>query len=349
MPRSNQLATTKKNYGGLGGLISQVFEKDRCAVCGACVGHCPYPVHHEGRVIIRDRCTLDEGRCYEFCPMAGAYGRFDGELGPVRRILVAQAARPDLRKKAQYGGVVSALTNLALELGLVREAVLTSGHPENPPYGVRVKTRSDVKASAGSRFTASGAVAALNQALSEPDNHPLAFIGTPCQIKAAAAMRKADPKGVSYNPQRIELLIGLFCTWALDYRKLSAYLRLMLFGERAFRYDIPPPPADVFKVYTGDGIKAFPLEEILPLRLNACRFCDDMTSVQADVSVGALEGMDEWNTVIVRTQAGEKLIELAQEMKAIKINRLPDEDLEHLKSAAAGKKERGIIAWTSEG
>jgi len=334
--------------GGQAALAAEVIEKNRCAFCGACVGHCPYFVYHRGRVILRDLCTLDQGRCYRFCPMAGARGDFAGELGLVRRILIAQAVRSDLRKKAQYGGVVSALIDLALSQGLVKEAVLTSGHPERPPHGVRVKSRQEVIASAGSRYTASGVVAKLNEALAEPDPHPLALVGLPCQIKAAAAMREARTRDVPFKPRRIHLLIGLFCTWALDYRRLSAYLRFMLFGERAFSYDIPPPPADVFKVWTGDGLKAFPLEEIRPMRLNACRFCDDMTSTRADLSVGSVEGLDGWNTVIVRTKLGEKLLDLALEKKALRIGELPQADLEHLQEAAGLKKARGLETWKNE-
>ena len=162
-------------------------------------------------------------------------------------------------------------------------------------------------------------------------------------------MRNAPARSSPFQPKRIKVLIGLFCTWALDYRRLSSYLRYMLFGERAFGYDIPPPPADVFKVRTGDGLKAFPLDEIRAMSLNACRFCDDMTAVRADVSVGALEGLDGWNTVIVRTAAGERLVRQAVEKSHLKIDELPAADLEHLKEAAVQKKERSVIAWRTEG
>lgn len=334
---------------GQSDLAAEVIDRDRCSVCGACVGHCPYFVHRRGRVVLRDHCTLPHGRCHAFCPMAGARGDFAGELGTVRRIVIAQTAASEFRKNAQSGGVVSTLISMALSLDLVKEAVLTSGHPEDPPHGVRVKTRPEVMASAGSRYAASGAVAALNEALSEKASHPLALVGLPCQIKAAAAIRDADPETVPFKPKRVKLLIGLFCTWALDYRRLSSYLKLMLFGERAFGYDIPPPPENVFKVYTGDGIKAFPLEEIRPLSLNACRFCDDLTSTQADISVGTLEGVEDWNTVIVRTAAGERLVKLAEEKRMIRVGELPSTDLEHLKEAAGLKKERGRAAWNAEG
>ena len=326
-------------------LVAEVFDRDRCAICGACVGRCPYFVHDRGRVVMPDRCTLGQGRCYQFCPMAGARGEFEGDLGPHKEVLIAQAGRSDLRRKGQYGGTVSALIWLAIREGLIDEAVLTLGLKEHPPKGVRVRTRQQVMDAAGSRYSASGAVAELNRALAEDDNHPLGLVGTPCQIKAAAAMRRAKGRDLGFKPNRIKLLVGLFCTWALDYRRLNKYLRFMLFGERAFGYDIPPPPADVFKVITGDGIKAFPLCEIRPLRLNACSYCDDMTAVMADVSVGSVEGLEGWNTVIVRTKAGADLVKLAESKKFIKTARLPVEDLEHLSEAAGMKKERAARAW----
>ena len=348
MAGTSQKSSVKAAGGGQAALAAEVIDRGLCAVCGACVGLCPYFVHQEGRVILGDPCTLDKGLCYDFCPMAGARGEFSGDLGQVKKIFIARAVRSEFRKRAQYGGVVSALVYLALKEGLVREAVLTSGHPEDAPYGVRVRSKAEVLAAAGSRYSASGAVAALNEALAEPDSHPLALVGTPCQIKAAAAMRRARTGDVSFRPRRIKLLIGLFCTWALDWRRLSAYLRFMLFGERAFRYDIPPPPARVFMVYTGDGIKAFPLDEIRPMSLKACGFCDDMTSTQADLSVGSVEGLDGWNTVIVRTAAGARLTKLAREKGLLKIDKLPQADLEHLKEAAGLKKERSLEAWKTQ-
>ncbi|MEW6266688.1 MAG: Coenzyme F420 hydrogenase/dehydrogenase, beta subunit C-terminal domain [Thermodesulfobacteriota bacterium] len=330
--------------GGPKDLAREVIQKDRCAVCGACVGLCPYFIQAEGRVRPRDLCNLDQGRCWAFCPMAGARRAFEGELGGHREIFIAQSTQRDFRRKGQYGGVVSTLVWTALNQGLVKEAVLTGGDPENAPRGVRVSDRRSILAAAGSRYAASGAVAVLNQALTEDKNRDLALVGTPCQIKAAAAMRAAEGPAMGFDPHRIKVLIGLFCTWALDHRRLNEYLRTMLFGERAVAYDIPPPPADVFQVFTSDGIKAFPLDEIRPLRLNACRFCDDMTSVRADVSVGSVEGLSGWNTVIVRTDVGERLIESALARKLLRTGVLPEMDLDHLKEAAALKKERGLSA-----
>jgi len=330
-------------------LVAQVLEKDRCAVCGACVNLCSDFTYDNGRIEVADPSVLDDGGCFNYCPMGGARGEFEGELGRVRRIIIARSNRSDIRQKAQHGGVVSTLIGLALTQKLVGEAVVTSGHPERPPHGIRVKKRAEVLESAGTRFAASGTVAALNEALLEKKSHSLALVGTPCQIKAAAAIRRDKAGDLPFDPGRIKVLIGLFCRWALDYRQLSSYVRYMIMGERAFGYDIPPPPADVFQIRTGFGLMAFPLNEVRPMALNACRFCDDMTSTMADVSVGAVEGLADWNTVIIRSQAGEDLVRLAESKNLLKIDELPDSDLEHLKESSDSKKKRSSFNWTQEG
>ena len=35
------------------------------------MGMCPYLISYEGRVVVRDKCGLPEGRCGSFCPRIG--------------------------------------------------------------------------------------------------------------------------------------------------------------------------------------------------------------------------------------------------------------------------------------
>ena len=74
-----------------------------------------------------------------------------------------------------------------------------------------------------------------------------------------------------------------------------------------------------------------------------------MTGTRADISVGAVEGLEAWNTVIVRTPVGQKLVDLARDRKLLVTDTLPAVDLDHLKEAAALKKERAKTAWAKEG
>jgi len=138
------------------------------------------------------------------------------------------------------------------------------------------------------------------------------------------------------------LVIGLFCTWALDFRQFEAFLAARLPLRDIVKVDIPPPPAAVLEVYLRDGKKEFPLDEIRPLVPAGCGYCIDMTAEFADVSVGVLEGRPDRNTLIVRTARGEKIVREAEKDGYLIREDMPAENRAHLQWAAANKKQRGV-------
>ena len=116
---------------GLKGLEEKVISQDLCAACGACLSLCPYLRSWKGRVVKLDNCNLEEGRCFAYCPrtevdLDGVYRRIFGkgyeeiEMGPARKIVMARARDPQFTKKAQTGGVVSALFDFALKEGITQ-------------------------------------------------------------------------------------------------------------------------------------------------------------------------------------------------------------------------------------
>ena len=62
----------------------------------------------------------------------------------------------------------------------------------------------------------------------------------------------------------------------------------------------------------------------------------------ADISVGAAEGINGWNTVIVRSERGAALFDKAVRDKVLETGTLPEEHLAHLKQASLLKKKRGL-------
>jgi coenzyme F420 hydrogenase subunit beta len=106
--------------------------------------------------------------------------------------------------------------------------------------------------------------------------------------------------------------------------------------------DAPPPPANVLEVWAGANRISVPLDEVRPFINKTCQFCIDLTAELADVSVGAVEGVDGWNTLIVRSEEGKQLVKAAVAGGAIETARLPEENLAHLKEAALLKKQRAL-------
>jgi coenzyme F420-reducing hydrogenase beta subunit len=74
-----------------------------------------------------------------------------------------------------------------------------------------------------------------------------------------------------------------------------------------------------------------------------------MTSEWADVSVGVLEGKPAWNTLIIRTEKGEQVVDDACQAGYLVTDDMPAENLEHLCISSANKKKQALIRAREEG
>lgn len=329
-------------------LIEKVLNQGTCVGCGACVGLCPYFHYFDGKVVVIDRCHADTWRCLQLCPRAGyeetsphpaGTTAGNGEIGPHREIIMARTKDKGIREGTQYGGAVSGLLLYALEKGTIKSAVLTDSGNKLSPGGTLAANRSEILKCAGSRYSASGGLSAMNRALKAGEDG-LGIVGLPCQMEALARMKLMKPDGEEMD-NHIALKIGLFCTWAVDYRGLEAFLKTKGIKGDVKKFDIPPPPAEIFQVVTENAQKDFALSDIRHLIQKGCTLCRDMTAEMADISVGTVEGQNEWNTVIIRTDRGSELFNSAVEDGCLETHSLPVENLEHLKEASLNKKERG--------
>jgi coenzyme F420 hydrogenase subunit beta len=332
-------------------LRGEVADGHLCTLCGACVGMCPYLVAYRGRIVLQDECNLTQGRCYAFCPRTPAdldelnqtvFGvpRADGALGTFRKIVMARAADGATRAGAQYGGTVSALVSFALRKGSIDSAVLTDSDEQLLPSGTAVRDEAGVLDCAGSNFVAAPTLAAFNrEAATEAQR--IGVVATPCQALALAKMR-ASPLPNGNHIEKLAWVVGLFCTWALGYEEFAEFLKERTPLSAITKVDIPPPPAETFEVYSGASRSSIPLDEVRRFIRPACDLCIDMTAELADVSVGAAEGVAGWNTLIVRSEAGEELVNAAVASGALETAALPEENLAHLEEAVLNKKRRAL-------
>jgi coenzyme F420 hydrogenase subunit beta len=228
----------------------------------------------------------------------------------------------------------------ALRTKLIDTAVLTASDDGMLPAGRAVRDEADVLGCAGSNFVASPTLQTFNQE-ANGDAQRIGVVATPCQALALAKMR-ASPLENRNNIDKLRLVVGLFCTWALRYRDFAAFLAERVSLDKIDKVDIPPPPANVFEVYTDSTRVSIPLDQVRTFIRPTCNTCIDMTAEFADVSVGAAEGVAGWNTLIVRSEAGTKLVEAARAGGALEVAPLPDANLAHLKEASLAKKRRGL-------
>jgi coenzyme F420 hydrogenase subunit beta len=329
-------------------LLADVFDKDLCVGCGACVGLCPYFKTYKGKTVMVFPCTRSEGRCFAYCPkvevdldiLANEYWGHDynGEpLGDYREIVMAKAGPKMPRGNFQTGGTVSALVSAAMDYGLINSAVMTDREGLIPVPRL-VQSVNEIIGCASSKYMASPTLSAFNKAVSEGETD-IGLVVTPCQATAVAQMR-LNPLHQKEFVDPVSLVVGLFCTWALDTRGLVELMKRHTDLTKVKKMHIPPPPAEKLCLETNNGGVEVCLTEIRQLVPAGCNVCPDMTSEWADISVGEVEGQREWNTLIIRTERGQVLVGRAIKDGWIETKNMPEQNFENLTIASRNKKKR---------
>ncbi|MFH1058286.1 MAG: Coenzyme F420 hydrogenase/dehydrogenase, beta subunit C-terminal domain [Pseudomonadota bacterium] len=335
-------------------LRERVLDAGLCTGCAACVGLCPYQGFHRDHTAIIHACDRPAGRCQAYCPRApldlaglraALYDPADltPELGAVKGLYVTRAADPELRQRAQHGGTVSALTALALTAGLTDCFVLADQDARWQSRAGCARTPAEAMARAGSKFAVAPTVGMFNQASLGPDQ-AIGVVATPCQALALAKMRARPAPGDEARVAKLKLVIGLFCGWALDWEGLNRLAGQAAPGATVLGMDIPPSQHQCMELMTDRGLVSIPMDQVQGVVRESCRFCFDLTCEFADLSVGSSRSpagweVDRgWNQVLVRSAAGQELLDLARSRRALEFAPVPEGNLAKLKRAALGKK-----------
>ena len=337
-------------------LKRNIMDEGLCTGCGACVGLCSYQVIYHDRTVQLHNCDLEDGKCYAFCPrtvtdlvalreLLFEQDDLTPEIGAVKGYYFTQAVDPELREIAQHGATVTALMELALAEGMIDSAIVSSRNQEFMQNSVITGDRGALRKNAGSNFTVSPTVAAFNQLVTE-DKGNIGIVATPCQALALAKMKlvKEDNRRI----EQLKLVVGLYCGWTLSAEK---YTKLLLQNdidlESIKGMDIPAGKS-VLELYTSDGVKSVPVDEVQDCIRDACLYCMDSTAEYADVSVGSArfpgdwEEVCQWNQLIVRTKKGKELVDLAVKRGVLEVREASAESLKELKNAAVKKKKEAL-------
>ncbi|MEE8443191.1 MAG: Coenzyme F420 hydrogenase/dehydrogenase, beta subunit C-terminal domain [Dehalococcoidia bacterium] len=301
---------------------SAVIEAGRCVRCGSCVAACPsnsISVAEDGLPTLTRMCTGCSA-CWDFCPLAGlraerlwklfenSHAKTDG-LGVVQASFSARAKVPATR--AQDGGVVTTLLEELLTANEIDGVLVTKRRDTQRGQTIVARTVQEIRESAGSIYDQTLPLA-LNDLREIEEGTRLAMVGTPCQITSLRALQRYGWHDRKEATNAVKLTIGLFCNRSFNGLQLT--LQLAKAGVDPRRMEKVNVSEGVLSVYDADRriLLERPVREFHGAALRGCDECADFSGRLADIAVGSVGSPDGWSTVLVRTEAGRKAWDIAQ-------------------------------------
>ncbi|RLE82086.1 MAG: hypothetical protein DRJ51_02430 [Thermoprotei archaeon] len=308
-----------------------------CAYCGACVSICSTSAIYleDDKIAIRgEKCTRC-GLCVKVCPAIN----IEIYEPPVIESYTARSTIQKVLEVCQDGGVVTALLMEALKRGLV-DIVIVCGESETErlkPRPFLANSPEDVLIAAGSKYSLSPILNLLEEAISRSDK--VAIVGLPCHLRALELMRKAQL--VEYT-RAIRLKIGLFCMNNYPYANL-----IKIIAEVA-----KAPLSEVNKVEIRKGkfivwlrtgvARSAAITEFKEYVNVACKTCPDFTAWFSDISVGSAGSEEGWSTVLIRSETGRNLFNMAVKEGVITAKSLSEKALNQVRRLAGVKLKRAL-------
>ncbi len=315
-------------------LFSEVVTSGLCTGCAGCVISCPHdvlgyddtngvyrPYHLEEELGPGDcghgvrgctSCTRACPRFRDWEPEVDSFlfgrPREAGEIsGVAKDVFLARATDPAVHAAGQDGGLVSAILIWCLEHDRIDAALVSNLEGEAGTWKALpglARTRDEVLAAAGSRYTYSANTLAYTRAI-EAGLERLALVGMSCQA-SVPAMMKARKAGKP--ARRLALSIGLLCSKTFDDAIFEELLeaRYGLVRSEIVKMNIK----GVLQVWMRDGAyHEIPLKEAHAWTREGCKTCPDFAAEHADIATGGIGAFNDWTLTLVRTDTGREIID----------------------------------------
>jgi len=200
---------------------------------------------------------------------------------------------------------VSAILIWALEHDLIDAALVSAldGEASWQAIPAVARTRDEILATAGSRYTYSANTLAYPRAV-EAGAERIALVGMSCQASVPAVMSARKTGKVA---RRLSLSIGLLCSKTFDDAIFPELFEAKYGLERSAISKINIK--GVFQIWTRDGgYHEVPLKEGHAWTREGCKACPDFAAEHADISTGGIGAFSDWTLTIVRTDQGREII-----------------------------------------
>ncbi|MBY8988163.1 MAG: Coenzyme F420 hydrogenase/dehydrogenase, beta subunit C-terminal domain, partial [Candidatus Lokiarchaeota archaeon] len=316
--------------------VKLIRDKNLCCGCGLCESICPVKsiTYSKGTFELDEDLCIHCGLCYTCCPRSFFPKILDRpedvkdpsveyleQFNYYREIITAQTTDEIIGQYAQDGGIITTLLKMAFQQDLIDGAlVVTEGTEPLNPVPIFIDKQEELLKTAGTKYTNSPI---LKQFYKYKEHKKIAVVGTPCIMKAL--------KKISYYPSNkpfydnIAIKIGLLCSESFDYAKIIELLK----------DEFQSTPAEIkkmdinkgrFIIYNHDGaVFDIPIKKIKKYGRLGCFFCEDLTAIHTDISVGSIGSNAGWSTVYLRSKKGVEFFQKAINLNMIVKKKIEDE------------------------
>jgi coenzyme F420 hydrogenase subunit beta len=315
-------------------LYDEVVTTGLCTGCAGCVIACPHdvlgythesggytPFHLEEELGLDDCVHGQKGctSCTRACPrfrlwepqadeqLFGRQREPDEAAGVSKDILLARAADPAVHQQGQDGGLVGAILIWAIEHDLIDAALVSYLEGDGSTWKTRpgvARTRDEILAGSGSRYTYSANTLAYDEAI-EGGAERIALVGMSCQSSSPPVMKA---RKVGKVGRRFALNIGLLCSKTFDDAIFPELFEAKYGLARADM--VKMNIKGVFQIWMRDGsYHEVPLKECHAWTREGCKMCPDFAAEHADISTGGIGAFNDWTLTIVRTDIGREIID----------------------------------------
>lgn len=225
-------------------LKEKIIDKDLCEGCGLCAGFCKAIELIDGVATLTGKCVLDKGAtqcglCYELCPQAHSEAVNLDMLQPLQTVSV-RTTEKKLIDVVSNGGFVTTFLTWLFKKKKISSATAIVGETRSP-RAITVAKASDVAQLAGTRYSPSGVLDEMANAIREKGK-TIAVVALPCELRG---VKKIEEKlGIDI------LKIGLFCT---NNNRLNKERKIEKLGSCAHCSDFFGKHADISCGFAGSA------------------------------------------------------------------------------------------------
>jgi len=315
--------------------ISEVADYHGCTGCGACSYADPSVSmkddHGNG---LRPTSEGSGSSVLAVCPGAeldrssliasDSDAEMDPMWGPVLAVYEGYASDNSVRSSGSSGGMITALSQYALDSGTTEGVLHTVGNPTDPSITTPKLSRSteEVLAASGSRYAVSSPLSGLASALDQVDS--LLFVGKPCDAAGLHKISQQDEKA----RRRVALSLSFFCAGTPSTSGNKQYIEKQLGGKPEqlhslkYRGEGWPGLWEASGTVSGKQVSstatyAESWGKLQASRQWRCYICPDHSGEYADIALGdawykAPDGVNPGSSlIVVRTERGKRFLESA--------------------------------------